>query len=310
MALKWNTKILLAKIETTYGDDPTPTGAANAILASSVELKPMEGSDVSRDLETPFMGADATIPTELHAMLSFSVELAPSGAAGTAPAWGPLLRGCAVAETISAGVSVTYNSVTDGHESVTIYLLIAGTQYVLLGARGTCKIGLTAQGVPKLDFTFTGFFTKPAEATRPTPVHTGWKKPQVVSAANTPTFSIDGTDFVMKSCTLDLGNEVEGRYLVGAEEILISDKAEVFETTVNAQALTSFDPFQMALDQSRVAVALVHGTGAGRIATLDIPTAQMQRPQGLSNSQNVKEWPLRLIPIPASGNDQWTLTLT
>jgi hypothetical protein len=99
-------------------------------------------------------------------------------------------------------------------------------------------------------------------------------------------------------------------YLVNAEAIIISDKSKVFETTVEALALTSFDPFQMALDQSKVAVVLVNGTGAGRIATLDIATAQMQRPQGLSNSQNVKEWPLRLVPVPASGNDQWTLALT
>jgi hypothetical protein len=32
----WKTKILLAKSEVTYGTDPTPTGASNAILASDV----------------------------------------------------------------------------------------------------------------------------------------------------------------------------------------------------------------------------------------------------------------------------------
>ncbi|MDZ4095464.1 MAG: hypothetical protein U1D35_11235 [Paracoccaceae bacterium] len=79
MPIIWDQKILLAKVETTYGTDSTPTGAANAILAIDGSLTPMDGNDVSRELELPYMGADATIPAELHAKLSFKVELAASG---------------------------------------------------------------------------------------------------------------------------------------------------------------------------------------------------------------------------------------
>lgn len=310
MSLKWPDKIVLVKIESTYGTDSSPTGSANAVLATDIELSPMEGNDVDRDLEKPWFSANETIPSGLHAKISFKVEVAPSGAAGTAPAWGPLLRACGVAEVISAGVSVTYNPVTDAHESVTINLFIDKTLYELVGTRGTCKANFTSEAVPKLEFEFTGLFVKPVEGTRPSVDLSSFKKPQLVSDANTPTFSIDGTGFVMKSAMLDLGNTVEGRFLVGEEEIKITDKAEAFETTVNAVALTTFDPFQLALDQSQVVVSLVHGVGAGKIATLAIPAAQMQRLAGLANSQNVKEWPLRLTPLPVSGNDQWTLTLT
>ncbi|NTT88503.1 hypothetical protein HS053_21670, partial [Tabrizicola sp. SY72] len=44
----WRLQALLAKIETVYGTDPTPTGAANAILAEDVRVMPMEGQDVTR----------------------------------------------------------------------------------------------------------------------------------------------------------------------------------------------------------------------------------------------------------------------
>lgn len=37
MPLKWNRKVLLAKIETVYGTHAAPTGAANAVLATSVQ---------------------------------------------------------------------------------------------------------------------------------------------------------------------------------------------------------------------------------------------------------------------------------
>ena len=53
MSLNWKQKVLLVKTEATYGEDAAPSGAANAILAQDVQLKPMEGADVSRDLERP-----------------------------------------------------------------------------------------------------------------------------------------------------------------------------------------------------------------------------------------------------------------
>jgi hypothetical protein len=310
MSLKWPNKILLVKIESTYGTDAVPTGSANAILGIDVDLKPMEGNDVDRGLESPFFSANETIPSGLHAKISFKVELVPSGTAGTAPAWGPLLRAMGVAEVIVANTSVTYNPVTDGHESVTINLFIDKTLYELVGTRGAGKMNFTSEAVPQLECEFTGLFVKPVEGTRPTVDLSSFQKPQLVSKANTPTFSIGGTDLVMKSAMLDLGNAVEGRYLVGQEEILITDKAESFETTVNALPLTTLDPFTLALNQTKVAVSLVHGVGVGKVSTLAIPGAQMQRLSGLANSQNVKEWPLRLTPLPTSGNDQWTLALT
>ncbi|MGC9368710.1 MAG: phage tail tube protein [Paracoccaceae bacterium] len=311
MALKWRKKVLLLKPETTYGVDATPTGAANAILARNIRLNPMEGSDVSRDLETPVLGAQPTVPTELHMRIQFDVELAPSGTAGTAPAWGPILRACAVAETISAGVSVTYNPISDNHESATIYLNIDSTKYAMLGARGTSKIDVNAQGIPYLQFDMTGLFVQPADQAAPTPDLVNFQKPLVATTAHTPTFTLAGTDLVLRKAMLDLGNDVQRRFLIGKEEILITDKAETFEATVEAVDLATFNPFQLAADQTDVAVQLIHGTAAGSIATLDIPTAQMQRPQGLEGTQNIKEWPLRMVPIPsAAGNDQWTLTLT
>ena len=98
MAISWRSKILLAKIEAIYGTDAAPTGAANGILAVDVSFNPMQGSDVSRNLERPFLGAQGTVATELHAELSFKVELVGSGTPGTPPAWGVLLRACGVAE--------------------------------------------------------------------------------------------------------------------------------------------------------------------------------------------------------------------
>ncbi len=310
MSIFWKNKILLAKIEATYGTDSAPTGGANAVLATDVRLSPMEGNDVSRDLDLPWMGTQGTLPVDLHAKLAFKVELAPSGTRGTPPAWGPLLRACGVAEVIAAGASVTYNPISSGFESVTMHFWVGNTQYKLTGARGTCIVRVTASGIPYLEFEFTGLFVQPAEAARPTPTLTGWKAPKVASTLNTPTFTIAGTALVLRTFALNFGNAVEGRFLIGSESVIITDRADAIEATVEAVPLTTLNPYALAVSASPVAISLAHGTVAGAIATLSIPAAQIQRPSGLENQQNIVEWPLRIVPTPVAGNDQWTLALT
>lgn len=310
MAILWDQKILLAKLETVYGTDAAPTGAANAVLAIDGSLTPMEGNDVSRELDLPYMGADATIPAELHAKLSFKIEFAASGTAGTAPAWAPLLRACGVAQTITAGISVVFNPVSDAHESATIYFHLGDTLYSLRGARGTAKLTIGAQGIPYIEFTFTGLFTQPIQSARPTPVLTAFKKPQLSTSVNTPVFTLGATALVMRSFALDFGNAVETRFLIGSEGVLITGRNDAIETTVEAVPLATFNPYALAAGQSTLAVALQHGIVAGERLALAVPAAQIQRPQALANAQNITEWPLRMVPLPVAGNDQWTLTLT
>ncbi len=103
MSLRLRISSLLAKIEGTYGTDPTPTGASNAILLKGQPtLTPMELTSVERDNLRPFFGNAEILPSSIFGKLEFEVEAAGSGTAGVAPAWGALLRGCGFSETIVA----------------------------------------------------------------------------------------------------------------------------------------------------------------------------------------------------------------
>lgn len=309
-SINWKLKVLLAKIESAYGTDPTLTGALNAILATDVVLIPMDGEDVSRNLEQPFLGAQSTIPAGLRATLTFSTELAASGTAGTAPAWGPLARGCGLAEVISAGVSVAYSPISASMESVYFKFWIGSTLHAFKGSRGTGVITINAQGVPVIRWTFTGLFIQPTETAAAAPTLTAFQEPLIASNANTPTFTVNAVALVMRSYALNLGCDVQPRLLVGKEEIRIVERAESLEVTVEAVPLTTFNPFSLAAARTRVAVSLVHGTVAGNIVTIATPTTQIQRPTSLENQQGVLEWPLKLTPLPNAGNDQFSITLT
>lgn len=315
MPIKWDSKILLVKTEGAYGTDSAPTAAANAILAKNIELRPMEGQDVSRDLEQPYIGAQEELPVGLYSVISFEVEAVGSGTTGVAPAWSSLIRACGVAEVVTADVdpgdgTVEYSPVTDGHESASIYFWIGGTRHVLLGARGTVSLSVATQGIPMFKYTLTGLFTMPAETARVAPDLSNFAVPQVASNTNTPTFTIDGDEFVLRDFGFDLANDVQQRLLIGKEEILIVDRAETISAQVEAVPLGTFNPFQVALSAARMPVALTHGTQAGKKVSFAAPACTLKRPSGYQQNQKILEWPLALTPLPVDGDDQWTITLT
>ncbi len=112
-----------------------------------------------------------------------------------------------------------------------------------------------------------------------------------------------------KSFMMDMGNQVERRFLINSDSIIITDRAESIECRVKAVPLATLNPFALAAAQSTVAVALTHGTVAGRRSALTVSAAQMMRSASIEQSQNIVEWPLGLTPIPTVGNDQWGLLL-
>lgn len=310
MSLRWKTKYILAKIETTYGTDSAPVAATDGVLAQNITLRPMQGEDAPRNLERPFLAADETIPVNVHAQLDFSVELAPSGTAGTAPAWAPLLRACGVGQTVSAGVSVTFAPATDNHASATIHFFVEGTRHVLTGARGNARFVIGAQAIPRIEFAFTGLYNVPSEQSRTNPTLSSWQRPQPATRTNTPTFTVNSVASQLRELTFDLGNQVVPRLLIGAESIIIPDRAETLSARIGSVPLSTLNPFALAAALTPVPVGLVHGVGAGRIATFSWPLAQLRRPPEPAVQDQIVEWPLTFAPQPNSGNDQWSLVLT
>ncbi len=113
MSLLMRKSVLLAKIESSYGTDPTPDGTANAILVRNMKMTPIDAEQVSRDNIRPYLGNSDTLLAKLGNSIEFEVELAGSGASGLAPSWGPLLKACAFTETVTtASISITRSGST------------------------------------------------------------------------------------------------------------------------------------------------------------------------------------------------------
>ncbi len=310
----WKTKILLARLETTYGNDPAPA-AVGGMLARDVALVPMDGGEEVRDLETGFMGNQGSLPSGLMMKLSYKVELVGSGTKGVAPEWRRPLMALGCSETIVALTSVTYGPLSPGATvlpSITHYLWIGDTLYKLIGGRGTGKLAYSAQGIPYLDVEFTSLFAVPAESARILPNNNTFLTPELVTAGKT-TLTVNAVALKFREATFDIGNTIDGRFLAGTggDSIEIIDRDERFNVTVEATPLTTINPFLLAQAATRVPVILTHGTADGRRTILNMPTAQMMRMKGLTDDKGIKAWPLEIQPISTlAGNDQWTLAVT
>ncbi|MDQ5910079.1 MAG: hypothetical protein QG599_2174 [Pseudomonadota bacterium] len=309
MAKYFRKKILLAKIETTYGTDPTPSGAANAILTSDLTIQLMQGQTVQRNTDREVLGNELTYHVAPYTMLSFGVELAGSGDAGTAPAFGPLLQACGFAETLTASTDAVYVPVSSGFKSLTLYYHQDGLLHKVTGAMGTVTFSLSPGGIPKMNFTFTGLRNAPTDTALPTPTLTEFQTPIPVTDSATPTFSLHSYSATMGGFNINLANEVVYRNVVGNEAVHIVDRAPSGDVSIEETALATKNFHTICAAHTTGALQMVHGTVAGNIVTLDAPVVQLLQPT-YADSNGILMLNMNLALIPDAGNDELTLTFT
>ena len=301
-------RTVLAKIETAYGVDPVPSGAANAILVGNLTPTPQSATLVKRNIVRPYLGNAEELPTAIYAGIDFEVELAGSGAAGTVPAWGVLMRACGFSETISAGVGVTYAPISNSFESATIYFNEDGVLHKLTGARGTVSIDANANTIPVMKFKFMGIYSPVVDAAAPTVSFTAFKMPLAVNLTNTPTFSLHGVSTaVLSTLTLDIANTLAFRQLVGAQQALITDRVPVGTVSIEAGPVATHDWWTEAESATTAPLQLIHGTTAGNIIELDAPLVQLTNPQ-YQDLQGVAMLQMNAVLVPSTaGNDEFSM---
>jgi len=311
MALLARKTAILAKIETTYGTDSIPTGAANAVLVSNLNLSsPMATDYAARDLVRPYFGNSENLPNDFFTTVEFEVEMAGSGVAGTAPAYAPLLRACGFAETINAGVSAVYGLISSSIPSLTIYFNVDGVLHALTGARGTVTTSLTVKQIPKFRFTFMGLYQEVIDSALPSATYSAYRKPLTVSKVNTQSFSLHGFSPCMSSLELSLNNEMVNRALINCvKETMITDRKPTGSVTIEAPTVAEKDYWDIVASAATGALSIVHGIGAGNIVQISAPMTQLTTPQ-YNVEDGIQMLQMALIPVPStSGNDEIVITV-
>lgn len=262
-------QVLLAGIESSYGSAATLTGAANALLVQNAQLTPMVQDKSARSGLRAFLGSLGQIVVGQHVGLNYDCEIAGSGSAGSAPAWGPLLRACGMAETINA-TAITGTAQAGAAGTITLEAADAGAtdayKHLLIEITGGTGAGQTGRirsndGTSKVATMYENWTTQP-DATSTYSI-----LPQVVYApvssgeeSRSNEFNIDGLQHSMTGVLSDLAM----KFAKSAPGLFSLKDLGLYATPTDTALPTadlSGQPKPLAVNQANT-VATLHGYAA------------------------------------------------
>jgi hypothetical protein len=264
---------LMAKIETTKGTDSVPVVGTNDIRIRSGKISSTP-EILERNNVKATMGPQAHLvsPKRLFT-LELEIELKPSGAAGTAVEYGPLLRACGLDETIVASTSVAYDPLTASHKSVSIYWYEDGLLHKLLGAVG--KVSLDAQigqvGIYKL--TMMAPFLEPTAVACPASASMVFQSaaPLIFNSADVIN---DGAAIKVGAFSFEDGNDLQHHYATGLSEIVIAGRKPKLKFTKDS--ISTAAEWTALTAGTNVSFSATIGASAGNRLVLTAPIARRE----------------------------------
>ncbi len=310
MALVFKRKVILFKVETTPGTDSVPAAATDAMLVRNFAITPISQDNDQRDFDINYVGDVGRIPGGARVDFSFEVEMAGSGAAGTAPAYAPLFKACGMSETISAGVSAVYAPINPGAESTgTLYFYLGGRLHKAVYCIGNVKAMLTRGKIPVWQFNFLSIYVTPTDVAIPVPTVTGFKKPLAVTNVNTTPVTLHGFSGKFSDISLDVGNSMLYRNLVGSESVRFVDRNSKGSIKLEDELVGTIDWWTKIRAGTLGSLSVQHGVAAGAIVLIVAPNVQLIDTK-LDQQENISELMMNMVLQPSSaGNDEWSITI-
>ena len=313
--LRVSNDVILAKIETTYNTDPTPVVGTNAILVNGTPNFSAEGLRMNE--RAAIRGSLGQLQQVFGGQLgkvSFQVEVKGSGTAGTAPECGPLLRACAMGETLVAVTSATYKPISTTHESITIYWYEGGRKlHKLTGARGNVTLKVTAGGIAYFDFEFTGHYTNPTDQSQPT----GTYNSQVPRAALSMAITVGAVSIVVREWSVGLNNTIAMPPSVSAadgySEIQVTKRDVRGEIILEAELLSVIDvDAQLSAGTASTFASGTLGSVAGNRFVASSATSGLvwlDRQFGEGDGLRIRTMPFQLVETAAQNDEvSWAFT--
>ena len=212
MSLLTRNTILTAKIEGSYGTDPTPTTVADYIAAHNISFSP----EIARN-DPPRTGASMSPVAGTrgigHSGISFDYEVQiVSGDDDFSAAMIALLKACGWGASAGTYTPKTGDS-SSAYDSATLWVYKDGIAWKPTGCRGDVKF-TCRPGEPFLaNFTMQGLYKEPADVAFPASVtDTGTHTLVAMGGA----FTIDSYTAVCRSLEFGLGYDMSPRPTIGA----------------------------------------------------------------------------------------------
>lgn len=306
MTLRIRNLEMLAKVEATYGVDPTLTGAADAVLAENVVIG-YPGDIIDRVGVAGSLSPQAPQLARNHTSLTFDVEFKGSGTDDTPPDWSPLLQACGFSETVNAPTDVTWDPISDtaDFKSATLEYYLDGLLFQVLGGRGNVSFNFTVGQRAMMSYAFLGKYVAPTDVALPGGTYQTTVPPPLKNVG----LQVGAFTPVLASWTIDMQNQVDpGDDLNSADgyapiEILGRDPLGTIdpETTLVAGNNWWAD-WQAGTER---AIDITVGTVAGNILKVTAPKCvHRDISMGDRNGRSVLTIPHTLGRDTAAGDDE------
>ena len=308
--LKFKKKFLLIKMQAVEGTAEVPTGAANAIQTSSLDITPLEGTWLDRDIDKGALGNSLQLLVGTHVKCSFEVEMVGSGTVGVKPNYSPCLRMSAMNVVETATTNVIISPVSSNEEIATIYIHLDGQLHPLTDCKSNWSMTVSPLGIAKYKFDVIGLWADPTSVVDPTPDTSASKVPLAASAKNTPILTLGGVGYKTRDFSYDHGNDVKYNNVINQEFISIDDRSPKGSITIDQPPLATKNWYTSIKALETAAIVLQHDTRAGKITTFNWQECQLINPTRVDNSgrAGIK---MDFVPLPTSaGDDEVIITLT
>ena len=273
--------MLAAKLESTEGTVNAPAGSdADNLIYDVSGWDP----DIAQFLRKPLANDQSpysSIPGTRKAAITFKVEVKGSGAAGTAPKIGKLIKLAGYGETVVGGTSVTYDPISVAIPTATLdfYTLPESgnaLRFRIKGARvSACQVvGKVGEAV-LIQMTVSGVYDSVADATQLTA--SGLETtlpPALLSAA----FAVHSYAHKIAGFTIDEG--IRGVYredinlAAGVLSYLITGREPKLTFDPEQELVATHDYYGILLAGTLSTLTVAIGATAGNICTITGPKVQ------------------------------------
>ncbi|MAK38040.1 MAG: hypothetical protein CMC15_17905 [Flavobacteriaceae bacterium] len=304
--LRQSKTILAAKKESSYGSAATLAGT-DCFLVTDVSLTPLATDVVERPTINGFPGAKPFIQANTHVELSATMELTPSGTAGTPPDYLDLLLGAGlVHDNQSSFNKFTPETDLSTADSLTIGVYIDGSLHKMTGARGSISLAVSTAEAPQITFTYQGVYVAPSATTNLTPTY-AQLAPLVANATNTTGFQIHSYAGALQSFTFDQNNNLYYSELVSStKQVRITERASSGAVTIESVGLGTKNFYNIANSTATGNLTWQHGQTAGNKITFLASTTQLENISQESN-EDYQMLNIGYRALPNAGNDEFEL---
>lgn len=189
-------------------------GDLSVVETADMSVVPYGGERKTKNIDHAGTESQEKYTVDENSVYDFSLYLASSGTAGTAPEWGKFLMACGMDETIVAVTSVSYTIPADPvdlytPESLHIWRFVpsVGKLQKTENANGQAQIELKAgeKSMIKISNMMGDYNTPTAGSPPSSPVYSSWKQAHNFVADNLPVMTVDGYSACVSEVTIPLG---------------------------------------------------------------------------------------------------------